>query len=34
MRFAVNVARRGWLTPRDVVNTLTDKQLRRRLTGG
>ncbi|OGB97249.1 MAG: DNA polymerase III [candidate division NC10 bacterium RIFCSPLOWO2_12_FULL_66_18] len=27
MRFGVSVARRGWLTPRDVLNTLPEKQL-------
>jgi len=27
MRFGVSVARRGWLTPRDVLNALPEKQL-------
>jgi len=27
MRFGVSVARRGWLTPKDVLNTWTEKQL-------
>lgn len=31
MRFAVNVARRGWLTRKHVLNTLTAKQLRKAL---
>ncbi len=31
MRFAVGVARRGWLEKKDVLNTRTEKQLRKRL---
>jgi DNA polymerase (family 10) len=27
MRFGVSVARRGWLTPGDILNTLPEKQL-------
>ncbi|MFW6154249.1 MAG: DNA polymerase/3'-5' exonuclease PolX [Planctomycetota bacterium] len=34
MPLAVNVARRGWLEKKDVINTLTAKQLRKRLQKG
>lgn len=34
MDLAVNIARRGWLEKKDVINTLTAKQLRKRLQKG